>query len=266
MAAARRAESDSRFVALEEKTERLEWTVSGIKRKVDSMMKGCSLIAEGFGRIETLWVEHIEVAAKNWKGLKEGLPVKLCEDMAEHLQLPYPPAADSEGLQKHLHTFLSAINNTGVIRNVYAQTKWSQAEDMRVRLNGVFCISLNFGNESLRANEALKFLDKALARQSGLRTGDGDVVLPAAGAPALIRRLLYPEKTPEERERANAKGKGKGKGKADGKGKGKGGKKGGKGKKGRGGKGQQNAAAPAAAAPAAPAAGGAAAAAVGPGN
>jgi hypothetical protein len=253
---------------LDERTEALEWEVHGLKRKMDCVLRGTRLVAEGFPTMEALWVNKVEGAEKKWQELKQETAEALCSDIAAHLQIRYPPEERSEGTERALWLFRECLQGQNVVKNVHAQTKWNQASGARDRLQGVFVIVLNFSHESLAAGRSLKVLDKALAQKSGIRQGapDQDALMAPAGgaaAAAVPKRLLYPERTPEEREKAQARkgNKGKGKGKGGGRGnKGKGGQgadkgKGkGKGKGGRGGRGGAQAAAGAAGAGADPAA------------
>lgn len=247
----RRAEVDRRFAALEAHVGQVEETVGGLKRRLDEVQKACSVVVEGSPGLEALWVETAEVAAPDWRRLKAGSAEVFVKDLAAHVGLQFPFVQAGDGpLQAALTEILLCLGQPGVVRNVHGQWKWVEADQEKRRLHETFVLKLAFGHEALRVQAAMRVVEPALRRASGLPV-DG-VETAVAGQQPPRRVLAYVEKTATEKERAKGRAKGKGKGK-DGEGKGKNlgkgkGKKGGKGKGGRG-RGKGAAAAAAAAGP-----------------
>lgn len=218
MAEGRRVIVDGRLEALETQLGDLQGQVHGVKRQLDRVTKGCSLVVEGATALDALYLQKVGGEVKLWRELKAEAPEVLCKELTAHLGLEWPPTADTEKGALVL-TFYTHLRTEGTVQNVFEQQKWNDTQGARVRIPGTFVFQLQFSIEMLELKRVLKGLERELRRSSGLKVGPDEAMAPVEGA-APRRLLVYTEKTPTER--AQAKGKGKG-GKGKGKGKAKGG-------------------------------------------
>lgn len=226
-----RQENEARFQALEESNEWLTSQVAGLKRKVDRMAKGTMLVAQNMAKCENMYVELVEGAnPPRWRELKEKFGACLAQDVGDFLGVAWPPTGPGDTAVR-VRKLAENVSVNGVILNIFAQYKWSEAQQEKVRIKGTFTIALDYCIEHLQLKSLFRVLEQDMRKKSGLRVNgeEPDMVVPRQDAV-----LLWVEKTQEERDRTRARkgdGKGKGaKGKQDPQGKGKGKPKGKKGK------------------------------------
>eukprot|EP00959_Pyramimonas_sp_CCMP1952_P314814 6589909-Pyramimonas_sp.AAC.1 len=230
MAAARRAQIDQALNDHADRIVQLELTQRRHSAALDALLKSTVLIVEGFPQADVFYLGKKEAGA--FRELKEEWPNVVCKEVAERLDVTWPLDDQMGGGNNErteaVRCLYRALSARGLIVGVYEERKWSDAAGGGSgwqRLPGVFKTRLRFCTESLLVQSALGPLDKLLRTACGLDVDGRPTRVQGVEPPP--RRLLYLERTPEERGKGKG-GKGPKGGKGD-KGKGKAGK-GGKGK------------------------------------
>ena len=161
-----REENERRFAALEEGHERLTVQVAGLKCTVDRMSKGTVLVAQNMKLCENLFVELCgdDANPPKWRELKEKFGERLSQDVANFLGVAWPPvgAGDTASRVKKL---LDNVSVPGVIQNVFAQYKWSDDQNAKVRIKGTFTITLDFCIDQMQLKSLFRVLEQDMRKK-----------------------------------------------------------------------------------------------------
>lgn len=157
----RRAQNDGRFDTLDARVTQVENDTWGLKRRMDRITKGCTLVSEGLVLCEKLFTDMITPQEKKWRELKSLWPETLCKDLASHLGVEWPPAGASLEATR-VKQLLELLTVPNTVCNVYGQERWVDAQQSRQRIQGTFRIHLEFGPEMLECRKVMRELEKDL--------------------------------------------------------------------------------------------------------
>ena len=204
MAAARRAESDRRFAALEERVTAVEAAGRRSQSVQDRWQQSLEWVVEGSTGLERLYMEKVEAEdGGGWRAMKNGLGEALTQDMASHLGVPWPLSVNApntkeevgegcteEGLKVYraLHATKAAMAEYGAIGNISTQRK--RGDDGFVRIPGSFVVVMAPSLAAWDVKAAVcPTLERAMRKASGMVVRDEGVAM-AVDAGGVERRQL----------------------------------------------------------------------------